>query len=216
MRGDLENKENAAILKRHGGVSARRLFGGDAVGAFVVVAFEFLPRQLLHARAPVQISTVTRPKVAGKWNRSKVKIPLSQPSGKAARRVRVRYTTFKLKPQAQMETSDKSCHGLQRVATTLAVAVISSFLGNTAAARTTVTLPIEVVGENGTMSSTTVEVPTGRAGDVRSLWMQIHNLAYADMVSVQINSSAWLPLNNNTVAVAEPQMTVLCSLLRIA
>ena len=34
--------------------------------------------------------------------------------------------------------------------------------------------------------------------------MQIHGLAYRDMVSVQVNSSDWLPLNNDTVAVAEP------------
>ena len=34
--------------------------------------------------------------------------------------------------------------------------------------------------------------------------MQIHGLSYADMVSVQVNNSAWLSLNNDTVAVAEP------------
>jgi hypothetical protein len=34
--------------------------------------------------------------------------------------------------------------------------------------------------------------------------MQIHNLAYADMVSVQLNDAPWMPLNNETVAVAEP------------
>src|SRR5581483_8174657 len=39
---------------------------------------------------------------------------------------------------------------------------------------------------------------------VRSLWMQVHNLAYADMMSVQVNAGPWLPLNNRTVAVAEP------------
>jgi hypothetical protein len=34
--------------------------------------------------------------------------------------------------------------------------------------------------------------------------MQIHGLSYADMVSVQVNNSAWFLLNNNTVSVAEP------------
>src|ERR1700674_2655914 len=34
--------------------------------------------------------------------------------------------------------------------------------------------------------------------------MQIHGLSYADMVSVQVNKSAWFALNNDTVAVAEP------------
>ena len=60
------------------------------------------------------------------------------------------------------------------------------------------------MGEDGTTSSVTVEAPAGRARDVRSLWMQIHGLGYADMVSVQVNASAWLPLNNSTVAIAEP------------
>jgi hypothetical protein len=67
-----------------------------------------------------------------------------------------------------------------------------------------VTLPLEVVGADGTTASATVDVPDAQAGRVRSLWMQIHNLAYADMVSVQVNAGAWLTLNNDTAAVAEP------------
>jgi hypothetical protein len=54
-----------------------------------------------------------------------------------------------------------------------------------------VILPIEVV-------------PAARLGAVKSLWMQIHGLEYADMVSIQINSSAWVSLNNESVVVAEP------------
>jgi hypothetical protein len=34
--------------------------------------------------------------------------------------------------------------------------------------------------------------------------MQIHGLAYRDIASVQVNSGGWVPLNNDTVAVAEP------------
>jgi hypothetical protein len=34
--------------------------------------------------------------------------------------------------------------------------------------------------------------------------MQIHNLSYRDIASVQINNSQWFTLNNDTVAVAEP------------
>src|SRR5438552_10541918 len=77
-------------------------------------------------------------------------------------------------------------------------------LARAATAATAVTLPVEVVGENGTTSSVTVQVPARLAHEVRSLWMQIHNLSYPDMVSVQINKSAWFSLNNDTVAVAEP------------
>jgi hypothetical protein len=70
--------------------------------------------------------------------------------------------------------------------------------------RATVALPVEVVGEDGTTGTVTVDVPARRASEVQSLWMQIHNLGYADLASVQVNTSAWVPLNNTTVAVAEP------------
>jgi hypothetical protein len=67
-----------------------------------------------------------------------------------------------------------------------------------------IVLPIEVVGENGTTASVVVDLPGARAREVRSLWMQIHGLRFADMASVQINQSAWFGLRNETVAVAEP------------
>src|SRR5437016_2821972 len=59
----------------------------------------------------------------------------------------------------------------------LAAAIFSWSATNAA----TVTLPIEVVGENGTTASVTIEVPPRQAREVRSLWMQIHGLAYHDM-----------------------------------
>lgn len=93
---------------------------------------------------------------------------------------------------------------LQRLAADLAVAVFFLSLANGATAPNTLTLPVEVVGENGTTSGVTVEVPARRAPEIRSLWMQVHGLGYAGMMSVQVNTSAWLPLNNDTVTVAEP------------
>src|SRR6266446_7460593 len=93
---------------------------------------------------------------------------------------------------------------LQRLATGLAVAFFFLSLANGATARSTVTLPVEIVGENGTTSSVTVVVPGRRASEVRALWMQVHGLGYADMVSVQVNTSAWFSLNNDTTTVAEP------------
>jgi cytochrome c553 len=92
----------------------------------------------------------------------------------------------------------------QRLAATLAVAVVTWGWAGVTTAATTVTLPIEIVGENGTTSSVAVDVPARHAGEVRSLWLQIHGLSYPDMVSVQINHSAWFALNNDTVVVAEP------------
>ncbi|MGH9502440.1 MAG: hypothetical protein ACRD20_06285 [Terriglobales bacterium] len=65
-------------------------------------------------------------------------------------------------------------------------------------------LPVEVLGADGTTVSRTVTLPAGQAGPVRSLWLQIHGLRYADQASVQVNASAWMPLNNNTVTIAEP------------
>ena len=65
-------------------------------------------------------------------------------------------------------------------------------------------LPIEVLGADGTTESRTVALQAGPAESVRSLWLQIHGLRYADQGSVQINTSAWIPLNNNTVTIAEP------------
>jgi len=65
-------------------------------------------------------------------------------------------------------------------------------------------LPIEILGAVGTTVSRTVALQAGQAESVRSLWLQIHGLRYADQASVQVNTSAWIPLNNNTVAIAEP------------
>ncbi len=67
-----------------------------------------------------------------------------------------------------------------------------------------ITLPIEVVGENGATASVTFEIPLHPGREFRSLRMQVHGLAYRDMASVQVNSSDWMPLNNDTVTVAEP------------
>ncbi len=65
-------------------------------------------------------------------------------------------------------------------------------------------LPIEILGADGTTVSNTVALQGGQAQSVRSLWLQIHGLRYADQASVQVNTSAWVPLNNNTVTIAEP------------
>jgi hypothetical protein len=65
-------------------------------------------------------------------------------------------------------------------------------------------LPVDVAGEAGTVASVTVQIPPGLGSEVRSLWMQIHGLEYADMVSVRVNQRSWLALNNQTVTVAEP------------
>src|SRR6266699_2224792 len=93
---------------------------------------------------------------------------------------------------------------MQRFTVILTIIVLSALPATAAQAGTPVTLPVEVVGENGTASSVTVEIPTPLAPQVRSLWIEIHGLSYAGMVSVEINEGNWVSLNNDTVSVAEP------------
>src|SRR5437763_1242509 len=82
----------------------------------------------------------------------------------------------------------------------MALSLLCLFAAASAAsAAGAVTLPIEVVGAAGTISSAAVEVPAVSAPQVRYLWMQIHGLNHADMASVQVNNGSWVSLNNNTV-----------------
>ena len=93
-------------------------------------------------------------------------------------------------------TRDAGKRGLRRVSILLLMVC--------GAAQARVVLPIEVVGADGSAGEATFEVSADRAGQVRSLFLQIHGIAYADMISVQINGAPWISLSNNTVAVAEP------------
>jgi len=70
-----------------------------------------------------------------------------------------------------------------------------------------VVLPVEVLGADGTTVSQTLSLPGTQSESVRSIWLQVHGLRYAEQASVQVNASAWIPLNNDTVTVAEPGRT---------
>ena len=67
-----------------------------------------------------------------------------------------------------------------------------------------ISLPIEVLGADGTIVSQSVVLQAGQVGSVRSLWLQVHGLRYADQASIQVNTSAWIPLNNSTVTISQP------------
>src|SRR5437660_6460577 len=96
-----------------------------------------------------------------------------------------------------------AARGPQRLAPLLmAVATIST--GNVDTTPSRMLFPIEGLGAAGTAVNRTVTLQAGEAESVRFLWMQIHGLRYADEASVQVNTSAWVPLNNNTLAIAEP------------
>ena len=84
----------------------------------------------------------------------------------------------------------------------LAAAKVSVGFADTPAER--VILPIEVLSVDGTTMTRNVALQTGEAESAQSLWLQVHGLRYADQASVQINASPWIPLNNNTVTIAEP------------
>jgi hypothetical protein len=66
------------------------------------------------------------------------------------------------------------------------------------------TLPIEVMGVEGTVAAVTVELPQTSAQQVSSLWLQIQGLEYPDVASVRVNDGAWISLNNRRVLVSEP------------
>jgi hypothetical protein len=97
--------------------------------------------------------------------------------------------------------------GWSRLLVGLVLAVLTIPSGLTGTGTAPILLPIEVLGNDGTTVSRVVTLQSTSAESVRSLWLQIHGLRYADQGSVQVNNSTWIPLNNNTVSVAEPGKT---------
>ena len=67
-----------------------------------------------------------------------------------------------------------------------------------------VALPIEVLGDDGTTVSCTVALKVEEALSAHSLWLRTNGLRYPNQGSIQINEGPWIPLNNDTVSVAEP------------
>ena len=67
-----------------------------------------------------------------------------------------------------------------------------------------VLLPVEVLGEEGTVTDRTVYVSDENSESVRFLWLRVHGVRYPAQASVQINRNSWIPLRNDTVDVAEP------------
>ena len=76
----------------------------------------------------------------------------------------------------------------------------SLLLSVSAEATSTITLPLEVIGPNGFTVSVSVTPPSGAnlSGQL-NLILQIHGLRSQTQASVQVNGSAWMPINNSTV-----------------
>jgi hypothetical protein len=69
---------------------------------------------------------------------------------------------------------------------------------NPAAGPSALTLPVEAMGANGTVVSALVNIPNVPTGS-NTMQMRIHGLRYETEASVQVNGSAWVPLNTATV-----------------
>ncbi|WP_395843562.1 hypothetical protein [Archangium violaceum] len=62
-------------------------------------------------------------------------------------------------------------------------------------------LPIEVLGREGLTQTVTFDLTSQDAQQPLRLWMQVHNLTYADKGSIRFNTGTWVNLNNTTVTV---------------
>lgn len=63
-------------------------------------------------------------------------------------------------------------------------------------------LPVEVLGPDRTTESRTLTLTRSQSESVRALRLQLHGLRYSAQASVQVNTGPWIPLRNDTVAVA--------------
>jgi len=64
----------------------------------------------------------------------------------------------------------------------------------------TIMLPLEVIGPNGTTASVPVTIPSSaNLSGQMMLWMRIHGLSSGTQASVEVNNSGWLPINSSTV-----------------
>jgi hypothetical protein len=82
--------------------------------------------------------------------------------------------------------------------------VITAALGGpcnaVAGTATSTTLPVEVIGLDGTIKTVSFNVPTGsNLSGTMKLSLQIHGLHYQTQASVQVNNSAWTPINSSNV-----------------
>ena len=82
------------------------------------------------------------------------------------------------------------CTGWRPALVCLFLAALTIAIGFADTAGDRIVLPIEILDADGTVSRS-VTLPAGEAEPVRSLWLQIHGLRYADQASVQVNTSAW-------------------------
>jgi hypothetical protein len=94
--------------------------------------------------------------------------------------------------------------GQRELLSYLVVVVLTVSLGYACTTRERILLPIEILGADGTTVSRSVTLRAEQVETVRFLWLQVYGLRYAEEGSVQVNASAWIALNNNTVTITGP------------
>jgi hypothetical protein len=82
--------------------------------------------------------------------------------------------------------------------------VITAALGGscnaTQPAQSSIQLPVEVIGLDGTTKTVSFRAPAGaNLSGATQLSLQIHGLKYETEASMQLNNSAWTPINSSTV-----------------
>lgn len=71
-------------------------------------------------------------------------------------------------------------------------------------AKDRITMPIEILGKDGTIKQIAVPATAAMASDTRQLWLKLHNVRYATKASVQVNDAPWVQLSNKMVNVEGP------------
>ena len=88
---------------------------------------------------------------------------------------------------------------MQNTYTFLPLSLMAALLPTIATAAS-ITLPLEVLGPNGTTVSQSITIPSSaNLSGQMTLWMEIHGLRSQTQASVKVNSSAWIPINSSNV-----------------
>lgn len=127
----------------------------------------------------------------------------------------VSYVTFKLVSVHELKNfADRTCMPVSssRPVTLRCACMLGAFALSTLwtiptlaePVKAPVTLPVEVMGPEGTVAAVTVELSQASVPQIKSLWLQIHGLEYPDLASVRVNHGPWVSLNNRSVTVAQP------------
>ena len=81
---------------------------------------------------------------------------------------------------------------------------VSAYGGRDVATAQPILLPVEVLGESGTVVARNIFLEDTQAESVEYLWLRVNGVRSAGQASLQLNNSGWIPIGNQSVVVAEP------------